>query len=97
VKTAKDPQSDRPYLDIAGELVADAIALLHQVRARRPEVKDFPGTLHVSLDGAGGVIVVGLVQDSGQVVLIERILVDPLQPATFGASELPIAVDERTH
>lgn len=88
----------QPYRGIAAELVADAISMMQMVGRRRPEITQLPGMLYVAVDWRAGTILVGLLQQDGSLVLVERILADPQQPATFGASELPISVDERqTH
>ena len=95
--TAQEFQNGQPYTNIAGELVANCIVLMEAVRERRPEIKNLGGTLHVSLDSEHGVILVGLAQADGQeVVLIERILANPREPATFGKSELPLKVQSQT-
>ena len=94
--TAQEFQNGQPYTNIAGELVANAIVLMEAVRERRPEIKNLGGTLHVLLDSEHGVILVGLAQADGQVVLIERILANSREPATFGKSELPLKVQSQT-
>jgi hypothetical protein len=87
-----------PYRAIAGELVADVIALFELVRALRPEINLLtPGrTFHVAVDAMAGTIIVGLRDAEGDVVLVERVLVDPRDPATFGASALPVVVQQTT-
>jgi hypothetical protein len=88
----------QPYCAIAGELVADAVALLKLVTARRPEIGQIGGAVHLTFDARNGVVLVGLQQENGNIVLVERILVDTSSPATFGAPELPVVEEKtRTH
>lgn len=87
---APAPTSECPYRAIAGELVGDAIALMQMVRARRPEIIALPGVLHLTVDARGGSVLLGLTQDNGDVVLVERVIADPNRPSQFGASELPV-------
>jgi len=94
--TAQEFENGQPYSDIAGELVVNCIVLKELVDRRRPEIKKLPGCVHVTLDSEHGVILVGLAQADGQeVVLIERILANPREPATFGKSELPLKVQQQ--
>lgn len=86
---SKDFDNGQPYCAIAGELVADALAVAHIVKALRPKVATFPGTLHVTVDVRAGSIIVALLQGDGRLLLVERILCDPQQPSEFGASALP--------
>jgi hypothetical protein len=90
--------SETPYRAVAGELVADAIALFELVRALRPEIALLtPGrTFHVAIDAMAGTIMVGLRDADGDVVLVERVLVDPREAATFGSSALPVVVQATT-
>jgi hypothetical protein len=93
-----DFNNGQPYCLVAGEILADAVALARMVRTERPEFAGIPGALHVTLDARSGVILVGLLQDDGNIALIERILVDPQFPESFGSSVLPIGGhDTRTH
>jgi hypothetical protein len=92
-KDAAEFSNGQPYTAIAGELVADALALFELVRARRPETHQIPGVLHLTVDSQAGTIIVGLRQESGDVVLIERVAADPRDAATFGSSVLPVVID----
>ena len=83
---------DQPYRAIAGEIISDFLALAALVEARRPEIAGIPGIYHMAVDAAAGTIIFGKMLENGSIVLVERILVDPQSPATFGASELPIVV-----
>ncbi len=83
------------YLGIAGELVADALALFLMVRAARPEVAQFrSSSLVLTFDMDAGQINVGLRLSPERVAIIEAISVDTAQPAAFGRSILPISVPD---
>ena len=84
-----------PYTNDAGELIANGIVIFEKVKQRRPEIANLSGCLHVTLDSEHGVILVGLAQPDGQVILVERIVANVHEPATFGKSELPLAVKEQ--
>jgi hypothetical protein len=96
-----EPKHDpvaQPYFSVAGDLVVNVLALHMLVQQQRPETATFNGTLHVSVDAGTGVVVVGLVQEDGRAIVVERIVADPRQPALFGSSALPIALkDSRMH
>ena len=85
-------EAERPYFHSVGDVVAAAVALVHHVRELRPETLAIPGTFYVGLDMEAGVVLVALAQADARMVLIERILVDPAHPETFGASTLPVVM-----
>jgi hypothetical protein len=91
---AEEFDNGMPYAAIAGEIVADVIALWTKVRARRPETTVLDGMIHVTVDARNGVILVGLHREDKSVVLLERVLCDPTKPETFGQSELPIVIEQ---
>ncbi len=95
MRDANEFYNGMPYTDIVGELVANCIVLMESIRERRPEIKCLSRSLHVTLDSEHGVVLVGLAQPDGQVVLIERIIANPHEPATFGQSELPLKVQQQ--
>ncbi len=86
---------DRPALRARIQERANCIVLMESIRERRPEIKCLSRSLHVTLDSEHGVVLVGLAQPDGQVVLIERIIANPHEPATFGQSELPLKVQQQ--
>jgi hypothetical protein len=90
--------TETPYRELAGELVADTLALFEAVRTLRPEIQLLmPGrNLHVAIDAMAGTILVGLRDADGNVVLVERVLVDPRDATTFGSSALPVVVQSTT-
>lgn len=84
-----------PYFEIAGDLVAESMALFAAILARRPEVAAFGDRLQVVFDASSATIAAGLLlEDSeGQLtkaVVIERIDVNPASPR-FGDSVLDVA------
>lgn len=84
------PDNGQPYFAISGELVADFIALARLVEARRPEIAAISGAYHLAIDATAGTVLLAKQLSSGDLVLVERILVNPDEPTRFGASELPM-------
>ncbi len=87
-----------PYEDLAGALVAVVGMLFNRARERRPELTMVGGPLVATFDGAARTVVLGLVQPSGEVMVIERIDADVEHLDRFGAVNLPLPAGmERTH
>lgn len=96
---ASDFSNGQPYTAMAGEVVADMLALLRLVQERRPETRDFPGAVVMSVHALTGEILLGLEQKDGRAIIIEQIAADPGRPDAFGSSVLAIALpaDARPH
>lgn len=90
--TTDDFNNGQPYCLIAGELLADAVALMTIVRERRPETAAFGDVPVITIDLQTRRIMVGLSLPDDKIAVVEQIDVDPSHPAEFGASSLPIAV-----
>lgn len=88
--TSDDTNEITPYRPVVSNLVAGMIALAQQVLDRRPEARNFGGSLAMSIHAATGTIIFGLERQDGTAVVIERIDCDPAS-TLFGASALPIA------
>ena len=87
--------SDRPYVNIVGELAADFIALVAEVSRQRPEIAAFPGSWVCTIDEAAGTVSLGKLQAKGlRVIVVEAVRCDPHDAATFGQSVLPIIVPD---
>lgn len=91
--TSDEFNNGQPYCLIAGEIVADMIALLTLVREQRPETAAFGNTPIVTVDLRERTITVGLIDSANQkVAIVEQIDVDPGTATTFGASTLGVVV-----
>lgn len=91
----------QPYCGIAGECVADAIALLHLVCLARPDVPGLPNRLIVNIDASTSVLTVGIRLEDDRVMVVERIAIDANLPQAFGspidAAAEPRSTDDKRH
>lgn len=90
--------NSKPYTAIAGELIADAIALLLKVQERHPGLDVTAAGMIVNVDLSTKLITVGFRLADDSVLLAEQIRIDN-DPVTFGAvvTREPASASGRTH